>query len=121
MKCKTRECLNYSTNGVYGHKFAGSAYTDSSTLFLQLQKDRHSVDLFELSNFGNPSGSGAKKGYRRMRSKNTSDKGAKKTKSIKRSIILSKSSTDKTKLKSLLKCNNEPEVPLGQSFGPKPP
>ena len=49
--------------GVYGHTFAVSAYTNSLTLFLQLQKNRHSVDLFELSNFGNLSGSGTKKGY----------------------------------------------------------
>ena len=97
------------------------AYTSSLTLFLRLQKDRHSVDLFELSNFGNLSGSGTKKGYRRMRSKNTFDKVAKKTKSTKRSTISSISSTDPTKLKSLIKCNNQPEVPLGQSFGPKPP
>ena len=79
------------------------------------------VDWFELSNFGNLSGSGTKKGYRRMRSKNTFDKGAKKNKSTKRSIISSISSTDLTKLKSLIKCNNQSEVPLGQSFGPKPP
>ena len=87
-----------------------SAYASSLTLFLLLQKDRHSVDLFELSNFGNLSGS-----------KNTFDKVAKKTKSIKRSIISLISSTDLTKLKSLIKCNNQPGVPLGQSFGPKPP
>ena len=80
-----------------------------------------SIDLFELSNFGNPSGSGAKKDYRRMRSKNTSDNEAKKTKLTNRSIISSISSTYLTKLKSLIKCNNKPEVPLGQSFGPKPP
>ena len=49
--------------GVYGHTFAVSAYTNSLTLFLQLQKNRHSVDLFELSNFGNLSASGTKKGY----------------------------------------------------------
>ena len=83
MKCKKRECLNYSTYGAYGQTLAVSAYTSSLTLFLQLQTDRHSVDLFELSNFGNLSGSGAKKGYRRMRSKNTFDTGAKKTKSTK--------------------------------------
>ena len=100
---------------------AVSVYTSSLTLFLQLQKDRHGVDLFQLSNFGNLSSSGTKKGYRRTRSKNTFDKGAKKTKSTKRSIISSISSTDLTKLKSLIKCNNQPEVPLGQSFRPKPP
>ena len=121
MKCKKQECLNYSTYGVYGHTFAVSAYTSSLTLFLQLQKDRHSVDLFELSNFGNLSGSGTKKGYRRMRSKNTFHKAAEKTKSTKRSIISSFCSTDLSKLKSLIKCNNQPEVPLGQSFEPKPP
>ena len=101
--------------------FAVNAYISSLMLFLQLQKDRHSVDLFAPSNFGNLSGSGTKKGYRRMRSKNTFDKGAKKTKSTKRSIISSISSIDLTKLKSLIKCNNQPEVPLGQSLGPKPP
>ena len=43
---------------------AVSAYASSLTLFLQsLQKDYHSIDLLELSNFGNPSGSGTKKGY----------------------------------------------------------
>ena len=57
-----------------------SACTNSLTLFLQsLQKDRHSDNLLELSNLGNPIGSGTKKGYKRVRSKNTSDKGAKKT------------------------------------------
>ena len=107
--------------GVCGHTLAVSAYTSSLTLFLQLQKDGHSVDLLELSNLINPSGSGTKKGYRRVRSKNTFDKGAKKTKSTKRSIISSISSTDLTMLKSLIKCNNQPEVPLGQYFEPKPP
>ena len=108
MKCKKRECFNASTYGVCGHTFVVSAYTSSLILFLQLQKDRHSVDLLELSNFGTPSGSGTKKGYRRMQSKNAFDKGAKKTKSTKRSIVSSISSTD------LIKCNNQPEVPLGQ-------
>ena len=56
-----------------------------------------------------------------MRSKNTFDKGAKKTKSTKRRIISSISSTDLTKFKNLIKYNNQPKVPLGQSFGPKPP
>ena len=121
VKCKKRECLNYSTYGVCGDTFAVSAYASSLTLFLQLQKDRHSVDFLELSNFGTPSGSGTKKGYRRMRSKNTFDKGAKKTKLTKRSIISSISSTDLTILKSLIKCNNQLKVPLGQSIGPEPP
>ena len=80
MKCKKRECFNSSTYGVCGHTFVVSAYTSSLILFLQLQKDRHSVDLLELSNFGAPSASGTKKGYRRMQSKNAFDKGAKKTK-----------------------------------------
>ena len=119
MKRKKRECLNCSTYGVCGHTFAVSAYTSSLTLFLQLQKNCHSVDSF--SNFGNPTGSGAKKGYRRLRSKNTFDKGEKKTKSTKRSITSSISLTDLTKLKSLIKFNNQTEVLIGQSFGPKPP
>ena len=79
MKCKKRECFNYSPYGACGHTLAVSAYT-SLTLFQQsLQKDRHNIDLLELSNFGNPSGSGTKKGYKRVRSKSISDKGAKKT------------------------------------------
>ena len=79
MKCKKRECFNYSPYGTCGHTLAVSAYT-SLTLFQQsLQKDRHNIDLLELSNFGNPSGSGTKKGYKRVRSKSISDKGAKKT------------------------------------------
>ena len=120
MKCKKRECLDYSTYSVYGHTVAVSACTSSFTLFLQLQKDRHSVDLFELSNFGNLSGSGKKKDYRKTRSKILLIKEVKKTKSTKRSII---SSTDLAKLKNLIKCNNQPSKlgPLGQSFGTKPP
>ena len=43
MKCKKRECPNYSTYCVLGHTFAVSAYI--SSLFLQLQKDRHSADF----------------------------------------------------------------------------
>ena len=107
VKCKKRECLNYSTFGVCGHTFAVSTYTSSLTLFLELQKDPHSVDLLELSNFGNPSGSGTKKGYRRMRLKKTFDKGAKKTKSTKRNIISLIPSTDLTNLKSVIKCNKQ--------------
>ena len=76
--------------GVCGHTFAVSAYNSTLTLFLQLQKDRHSVDLLELLKFETPSGS--------------------RTKRTKRNIILSISSTDLTKLKSLLKYNNQPEV-----------
>ena len=38
---------------VFGHTLAVSACTSSLSLFLQsLQKDRHSVDLLELSNSG---------------------------------------------------------------------
>ena len=106
MKCGKRECLNYSKYSVCGHTFAVGAYSSSLTLFLQLQKDRQSVDLLELSNFGTPNSSGTKKGFRRMRSKNTFDKGAEK--STKRRIISSISSTDLTKLKSLIKCNIQP-------------
>ena len=65
-KCKKRECLNYSMYGACGHTHAVSAYTSSLIIFLQsLQKDRHNIDLLELSNFGNPSGSGTKKGYKK--------------------------------------------------------
>ena len=121
MKCKKRECLNYSTYGVCGHTIAVSAYTSSLTLFLQLLiKDRHNIDLLELSNFGNPSGSGTKKGYKRVRSKSISDKGAKKTKSTNRSIISPISSLELAKCQSLTKFNNQQEVPIGQRLGPKP-
>ena len=122
VKCKKRECLNYSTYGVCGHTLAVSAYTSSLTLFLQsLQKDRHNTDLLEPSNFGNPSSSGTKKGYKRVRSESISDKGAKKTKSTNRSIISPISSLELAKCKSLIKFNNQPEVPIGQSLGPKLP
>ena len=67
VKCKKRECLNYRTYGICDHTIAVSVYTSSLTLFLEsLQKDRHNIDLLELSNFGNPSGSGTKKGYKRV-------------------------------------------------------
>ena len=67
--------------------------------------------MLELSNFGNPSGSGTKKGYKRVRSKNTFDKRAKKTKSsTKGSIISSIFSTELTKLKSLIKFINHLEI-----------
>ena len=78
--------------------------------------------MLELSNFGNPSGSGTKRGYKRLRSKNTFDKGAKKTKSsTKRSIISSIFSSEPTKLKSVTKLINHLEILLGQSLEPKPP
>ena len=75
-----------------------------------------------MTNFGNPSGSGTNKGYKRVRSKNTSDKGAKKTKSsTKRSIISSISSTELTKLENILKFINQLEILFGQSLEPKTP
>ena len=78
----------HSTYGVCCHTLAVSAYTSSLTLFLQsLQKDHHSVDLLELSNFGNPSGSRTKERLQNVRSKNIFDNGAKKTKSTQRRII----------------------------------
>ena len=84
-----------------------SAYVSSLTLSLQsLQKDCHNIDFLELSNFGNPSGSGSKKDYKRVRSKSIFDKGVKKTKSTNRSIISPISSLELTKLKSLAKFNN---------------
>ena len=114
VKCKKRECLNYSAYGVCGHTLTVRAYTSSLTLFLQsLQKDRHNIDLLELSNFVNPSGSGTKKGYKRAQSKSISDKVPKKTKSTNRSIISPISSLELAKCKSLIKFNNQPEVPLG--------
>ena len=113
---------NYSMYGVCGHTLAVSAYTSSLTIFLQsLQKDHHNIDLLELSNFGNHSGSGTKKGYKRVRSKNIFDKGVKKTKSANRSIISPISSLELAKCKSLIKFNNQLEVPIGQSLGPKSP
>ena len=112
VKCKKRECLNYRTYGVCGHTIAVSVYTSSLTLFLQsLQKDHHNIDLLELSNFENPSGSGTKRAYKRVRSKSISDKGAKKTKSTNRSIISPIFSLVLAKCKSLIKFNNQPEVP----------
>ena len=52
----------HSTYGVCCHTLAVSAYTSSLSLFLQsLQKDHHSLDLLELSNFGNQE---QKKGYK---------------------------------------------------------
>ena len=114
-KCKQRKCLNYSTYGVCGHTLEESACTSSLTWFLQsLQKDRHSVDFLELPNFGNPSGSGPKVDYKRVRSKNISDKRLK-------ALFRQFSSTELTKLERLIKFNNEPEVPFGQSLEPKPP
>ena len=78
----------HSTYGVCGHTLAVSAYNSSLTLFLQsLQKDHHSVDLLEFSNFGNPSGSRTKGRLQNVRSKNIFDNGAKKTKSTQRRII----------------------------------
>ena len=65
LKCKKRDFLNYNTYHVCGHTLEKSACTSTS----RLQKDRHSVDLLEVSNVGNPSGSGPKKGYKRVESK----------------------------------------------------
>ena len=122
VKCKKRECLNYNTYGVCGHTLAVSACTSSLTIFPQsLQKNRHNIDLLELSNFGNPSGSGTKKGYKRVRSKSIFDKGVKKIKSANRSIIWPISSLELAKCKSLIKFNNQPENSIGQSLGPKAP
>ena len=73
--------------------------------------------MLELSNFGNPSGSGTKKGYKRVQSKSISDKGTKKTKSTNGSITSPISSLELAKWKSLIKFNNQPEVSLGQSLG----
>ena len=99
-----------------------SVYTSSLTLFLQsLQKDRHTIDSLELSRIGNPSGSGTKKDYKRVGSKSFPDKGAKKTKSTNRIIISSIFSLELTKLKGLIKFNNQAEVPLGKSLGPNLP
>ena len=61
-----------------------------------------------------------RKSIKRVRSKNISDKVAKRTNSTKQSIIFSISSTESRKLNNLIKYNNRPEVPLCHSFGPKP-
>ena len=87
VKRKKRECLNYITYAVCSYMFAVSAYASSLTLFLQSEKDRHHVDLLELSNFENPSNSGKKKGYRRMRLKNTFDKRAKKLSQLNKALF----------------------------------
>ena len=114
VKCKEREFLNYSMQGICGHTLAVSVYTSSLTLFLQsLQKDSHTMDSLELSHIGNPSGSGTKKDYKRVRSKSFSEKGAKKTYSTNRIIISSIFLLELTKLKDLIKFNNQAEVPLG--------
>ena len=114
---KNKNYSNYSMCGVCGLTLAVSSYSSSLTLLQQLlRKDRHSVDLLEISNFLNPRGSVTKKGCKRVWSKNISDKGAKRTKSTERAIILSKSLTELTKLKSLIKFNDQPKVPLGQNL-----
>ena len=98
MKRKRQQYLYYSTCTACGHTLVVRAYSNGFTLFLQpLQKVRQSVDLLEVSNFRNPSGSETKNGYKRERSKNISDKGAKRTKSTKRSIISSIFSSEVTK------------------------
>lgn len=116
LKCKKRDFLSYNTYDVCGHTLAESACTSTS----RLHKDRHSVDLLEVSNLGNPSGSGPKKGYKRVESKNMRDKRATRTKSTKQRIISSVSSTELAKLERLTKFNNQREVPYGQSLEPKP-
>ena len=73
--------------------------------------------MLELSNFGNSSGSGTKKGYKRVQSKSISDKAAKKIKSTNTSITSPISSLELAKWKSLIKFNNQPEVPLSESLG----
>ena len=114
---KNKNYSNYSMCGVCGLTLAVSSYSSSLTLLQQLlRKDRHSVDLLEISNFLNPRGSVTKKGCKRVWSKNISDKGTKRTKSTERAIILSKSLTELTKLKSLIKFNDQPKVPLGQNL-----
>ena len=77
--------------------------------------------MLEVSNVGNPSGSGPKKGYKRVESKNICDKRATRTKSTKQRIIWKISSTELAKLERLTKFNNQSEVPYGQSLEPKPP
>ena len=53
--------------GVCGLTLAVSSYSSSLTLLQQLlRKDRHSVDLLEISNFLNPRGSVTKKGCKRV-------------------------------------------------------
>ena len=99
LKCKKRDCLNYNTYDVCGHTLEESACTSSLTLFLQsLQKNRNGVNLLELSNFvthaQNPCHSGPKRSYKRVGSKNISDKRTNRTKSTKQSIISSISSTE---------------------------
>ena len=51
--------------------------------------------------------------------KNISEYGAKKTETTKRSIISSISSTELTKLESLIKFHDQPVVSLNPNLGPK--
>ena len=94
-----------------------SAYNTSfnfiSAVVAKRSAKRPFAGTFKL---GNPSGSGTKKGYKRVQSKNISDKGAKRTKSTKGSIISSIFSAELTKLKCLIKFNNQLEIPLDQSL-----
>ena len=72
---------------MWSHACSEGLNTSSLTLFLQLlQNDRHRVDMLELLHFGNPSGSGPKKGCKRVQSKHIFAKRANRTKSTKQSI-----------------------------------
>ena len=68
-------------HSVCDHTLPVITYSSGLTSFLQsLQKDCHSLDLFEFSNFRNASPSGTKTSYKRVRSQNISDKETKRTK-----------------------------------------
>ena len=72
---------------MWSHACSEDLNTSSLTLFLQLlQNDRHRVDMLELLNFGNPSGSGPTKGYKRVQSKHIFTKRENRTKSTKQGV-----------------------------------
>ena len=65
--CKPLECLNYNLNSLCSHIVAVAKNTGNLGMIIEhAHKKAKPVKLTSLANFGRPSGSGTKKGFKRI-------------------------------------------------------
>ena len=68
--CKPLECLNYNLYSLCSHTVAVAQNTGNLGMIIEhAHKKARPVKLTSLANFGRPSGSGTKKGFKRIRNR----------------------------------------------------
>ena len=64
VRCSKKDCIDFCSFSICAHSLAVAAYTDKVEKLINSQRKAPRSRLLNLSNFGNSSGVGSKKGYK---------------------------------------------------------